>query len=205
MRQVFLRDHHANQSSRSSIDDLQAALAANDTEAIVEFFNTSESAEAVHATAHLSDQDQSRLLTSLSWEQAADLVDDLPEEQAAKMIERLSVDEAAAIVCEMPSNEQADVIAHLPELEASAILDAMPLAYSRSARRLMSYPADSAGGLTVTEYLSYPQLGMSSMICAFTRIDINVMTCNTPISFPRMGSSSACSGCAIFCFRRPIN
>jgi magnesium transporter len=47
------------------------------------------------------------------------------------------------------------VISRLPELEASAILDAMPLAYSRSARRLLSYPADSAGGLMITEYLSY--------------------------------------------------
>jgi magnesium transporter len=147
----------ADKSSRSSIDDLQAALAANDAQAIVDFFNAAEAAEAVHAISHLSDAEQSRLLTSLSWEQAADLVDDLPEEQAAKMIERLSVDEAAAIVSEMPSDEQADVIAHLPELEASAILDAMPLASSHSARRLMSYPADSAGGLMITEYLSYAQ------------------------------------------------
>jgi magnesium transporter len=109
----------------------------------------------VYAISHLSEADQSRLLKSLSWEEAAHLVDDLPEEQAAQMIERLTADEAAAIVSEMRSNEQADVIARLPELEASAILDAMPLAYARDARRLMSYPPDSAGGLMITEYLSY--------------------------------------------------
>ncbi|MCI0331705.1 MAG: magnesium transporter [Planctomycetes bacterium] len=144
-----------DKSSRQSIDDLQSALASSDSQAIVDFLDSAEPAEAVHAISHLSEADQSRLLKSLSWEEAADLVDDLPEEQAARMIERLTVDEAAAIVSEMPSNERADVIARLPELEASAILDAMPLAYSRAARRLMSYPADSAGGLMITEYLSY--------------------------------------------------
>lgn len=142
---------------RKTVDDLQAALAANDSQAIAEFFSSSEAVEAVHAISHLSEADQSRLLTSLSWEEAAHLVDELPDAHAAQMIERLSVDEAAAIVSEMPSNEQADVIARLPELEATAILDAMPLAYSRSARRLMSYPPDSAGGLMITEYLSYAQ------------------------------------------------
>jgi magnesium transporter len=105
----------------------------------------------------LSDAQQSRLLKSLSWEAAANLVDDMPQEQAVRMIERLTVDEAAAIVSQMPSNEQADVIGRLPELQSSAILDAMPLAYSRSARRLMSYPPDSAGGLMITEYLSYQE------------------------------------------------
>lgn len=137
------------------MDDLQAALAAKDSQAIVDFFNAAESAEAVHAISHLSEEEQSRLLKSLSWEEAANLVDDLPEEQAAQMIERLSVQDAAALVSNMPSDERADVIARLPETEAAAILEAMPAAQSRSARRLMAYPADSAGGLMITEFLSY--------------------------------------------------
>lgn len=144
-----------DKTTRQSIDDLHAALAANDAQAISEFFDSAKPTDSVYAISHLSDVEQSRLLTSLTWEEAAKLVDDLPEEQAARMIERLSVEDAAAIVCEMRSNEQADVISRLPELEASAILDRMPLAYARDARRLMSYPADSAGGLMITEYLSY--------------------------------------------------
>jgi magnesium transporter len=71
------------------------------------------------------------------------------------MIERLSVAKAAAIVSKLPSDEQADVIARLGTSEASAILDAMPADEARDARRLMSYPPDSAGGLMITEYLSY--------------------------------------------------
>jgi magnesium transporter len=147
----------AEKSTRRSIDDLQAALAANDSEAIAQFFDSAEPTDSVYAISHLTDDEQSRLLNSMSWEEAAKLVDDLPEEQAAQMIERLSTEDAAGIVSEMRSNEQADVIARLPELEASAILDRMPLAFAREARRLMSYPADSAGGLMITEYVSYDE------------------------------------------------
>ena len=111
--------------------------------------------DTVHAISHLSDLDQSKLLTALPRSEAAKLVDDLPEAQAAQMIERLPVDEAAAIVSELPSNEQADVISRLSIFEASAILDAMPADEARDARRLMAYPPDVAGGLMITEYLSY--------------------------------------------------
>ena len=79
----------------------------------------------------------------------------LLESQAAQIIERLSARQAAGIVSELPSDEQADLISRLPEIEASAILDAMPAAYARGARRLLSYPSDSAGGLMITEMLSY--------------------------------------------------
>ena len=138
-----------------SLDQLQAAVAAQDAAAISEFVSALEPAEAVHAISHLSELDQSRLLKALPRRVAARLVDDLPEVQAAQMIERLSSDDAAAIVSEMPSNEQADVIGHCRKSEASAILDAMPADEAEDTRRLMSYPPDSAGGLMITEYLAY--------------------------------------------------
>jgi magnesium transporter len=138
-----------------SLDQLQAAVAAQDATAITEFVSGLEPAEAVHAISHLSDMDQSRLLKALPRRVAARLVDDLPEVQAARMLERLPSADAAAIVSEMPSNELADVIGHLSEVEASAILEAMPADEAEDTRRLMSYPPDSAGGLMITEYLAY--------------------------------------------------
>lgn len=136
-------------------DKLQAAVAANDPQALARYLTALEPAEAVHVVSHLSDMDQSRLLKALPRADAAKLVDDLPEVQAAQMIERLPTDEAAAIVSQLPSNEQANVMAHLSELEASAILDAMPMEDARDARRLLAYPAESAGGLMITDFLAY--------------------------------------------------
>jgi magnesium transporter len=132
-----------------------AALAAKDANAISQYLEEAEPRQTVHDISHMSESDQSKLLTTLSWEQAANLIDELPEEQAARMITRLSIDDAAAIMVEMPSRDQADVIARLSAEEAAAILAAMPLDEASETRRLMSYPPDSAGGLMINEYLAY--------------------------------------------------
>jgi magnesium transporter len=145
----------ADRTNTRTVEDLVAALAAKDANAISQYLDEVEPTQAVHDITRLSETDQSKLLTTLSWEQAASLVYELPEEQAARMIERLTVDEAAAIVAEMPSHQQADVIGRLSAEEASAILNAMPHDEARETRRLMSYPPDSAGGLMINEYLDY--------------------------------------------------
>ena len=134
---------------------LQAAIAAADADAVAEELAALATPDAVHAISHLTAAQQSQLLNLLSSADAAQLVDDLPEAHAAQMIERLDSADAAAILSELPSNEQADVIGRLSDLEATAILEAMPLKEARDARRLMAYPADSAGGLMITEYLVY--------------------------------------------------
>jgi magnesium transporter len=144
-----------DESSDPLPEQLQAALDANDAQAIVNYFSGITPAAVRHSVSYLSASDQARLLQSLPDVAAAEVVDRLPQAQAAQMIERLTPARAAAIVSELPSDEQADVIAHLGASEASAVLEAMPADEARDARRLMSYPSDSAGGLMITEYLAY--------------------------------------------------
>jgi magnesium transporter len=55
----------------------------------------------------------------------------------------------------LPRDEQADVIARLTDGGGAAILVAWPAAEAEDARRLLAYPSDSAGGLMITEFLSY--------------------------------------------------
>jgi magnesium transporter len=143
--------------SISDTEQLQAALDANDTAAISAYLSKTETRDLLHAITNLSEADQSRLLLSLSDEAGAKLVDRMHDIQAAQMLERLSTDKAAAIVSGLPSDERADVIARLSIEDASKILAAMPVEEAQGARRLMSYPPDSAGGLMVTEYLAYDQ------------------------------------------------
>src|SRR5215208_132006 len=138
-------------------DLLQAALNAKDSAAISAYISKAETRDLLHAITSLSEEDQSRLLLALSDEAGAKLVDRMHDIQAAQMLERLSTDKAAAIVSGLPSDERADVIGRLSIEDASAILNAMPAAEAQGARRLMSYPPDSAGGLMITEYLSYDQ------------------------------------------------
>jgi magnesium transporter len=141
--------------STSEPDELQAALDANDSDAIAAYLSKTDTREALHAITNLSEADQSRLLQSLSDEAGAKLVDRMHDIQAAQMIERLSTDKAAAIVSGLPSDERADVIGRMSVEDASAILAAMPAEEAQGARRLMSYPPDSAGGLMITEFLAY--------------------------------------------------
>ncbi len=141
----------------SDIEQLQAALDANDPAAISDYLSKTETRDLLHAITNLSEADQSRLLLALPDEAGAKLVDRMHDIQAAQMLERLSADKAAAIVKELPSDERADVISRLSIEDASAILAAMPAEEAQGARQLMSYPPDSAGGLMITEYLAYEQ------------------------------------------------
>jgi magnesium transporter len=138
-------------------DQLQAAVATDNPNSILEYLASLDPAETVHAVYRLSDLDQSRLLQALPRSEAAELVGDLPEAQAAQMLERLPTAQAASIVGALPSNEQADVIARLSVVDASAILEALPREEAQAAIRLMAYASDTAGGLMITEYLAYDE------------------------------------------------
>ncbi len=113
--------------------------------------------DTAHAVSHLTDDDQSQLLTLLPDQTAADLLESVPEAQAAQMLEQLDVAEAAELLNEVDSDDRADLLGRLPEATVEAVLDRMEPAEAEDARRLLRYPADSAGGLMITEYLAYPE------------------------------------------------
>ncbi|MCC7474980.1 MAG: magnesium transporter [Pirellulales bacterium] len=145
----------AETSPRKTYDPLPDAIAASDRQAIADFLSEAEPSEAVHAFASLSETERSKLLESVSFEDLASFMGDLHDAHAAQFIEGLPAEQAAAIVGGMPSASQADVISRLPESEAEAILKAMPAGDAHHARRLLAYPHDTAGGLMITEFLSY--------------------------------------------------
>ena len=115
-----------------------------------------ESAETLHAITRLSEADQSRLLQSLPDEAAAKLVDRLHDAQAAQMIERLSSGQGRR-----DRQRAAKRRAGRRDCPAGSVRRRPPFSppcqptKPRDARRLMSYPPDSAGGLMITEYLAY--------------------------------------------------
>jgi magnesium transporter len=111
--------------------------------------------ETFRALLRLEPEARERVLTTLSPEGAADLIEEIPEEHAADLIEDLEAKDAASIVSEMESDDQVDVLANLDPADAEAILARMPPEEAAEARKLLPYPRDVAGGLMVTEYLSY--------------------------------------------------
>ncbi|GJM30334.1 MAG: hypothetical protein DHS20C17_29690 [Cyclobacteriaceae bacterium] len=55
----------------------------------------------------------------------------------------------------MPSDDQADILIEMTEESAEAIIEKMDQEDAESARKLIQYEADVAGGLMITEYLAY--------------------------------------------------
>jgi len=136
-------------------DHLEALVEDAPRREIESFLATLSAGEIARAVSRLSHDDQDRLLTRLRPDDAADLIETLPDPQAAEIVERLEPTAAARIVHELPSDERADLIGDLPEPEAKAILEALPPAEADQVRTMAEYPADTAGGLMVTEYLSF--------------------------------------------------
>jgi magnesium transporter len=138
-----------------SWERLRELLADQRPSELVAYLKTLTSDETVRAVFRLTPEEQARLLTSLPAERAAELIDDVPEVHAAEILDDLSREDAASIVGELASDQVADVLGELDEEDLEEILEHMNPADAEEARRLISYPWDTAGGLMMTEYLAY--------------------------------------------------
>ena len=136
-------------------EKLEQLIAAGDAAALGSFLTTLPSGETARTIARLDSQYQQQLLELLPAEDAADLVEALSHAQAADLIEDLPAQQAAAIVDHMASDEQVDLLAELDDEDAAAILDQMSPQEASDVRRLTRYGPDTAGGLMITEYVSY--------------------------------------------------
>lgn len=137
-------------------DLLEQLVTRGDPAPVLSFLDGLPRDERARALSRLEEATQTALLRLVGPHEAADLLEQLSEAQAVELLEDLPAAEAAAIVDELPSNEQADLLGELGREEADAILQKMAPKEARDARRLLQYPADVAGGLMITEFLSFP-------------------------------------------------
>ena len=136
---------------------LREILEGADARAIEEYLDGLPWSERARAISRLSPEDQERLLTTLAPQDAADLVENLPEHQAADLIELLSPQEAAPIVEELSSDQQADVLGKMEDTKSEAILAEMDPGEAAEARVLRAYDPATAGGLMITEFVSFAE------------------------------------------------
>jgi magnesium transporter len=138
-------------------DELRDLLAAGaPAEAVEACLDAIEPSERVRTFFRLTEDEQRALLKALSAERAADLIEYLPDTHVAELIDDMASHEAAAIVEEMASDERADLLGELETHEAEAILEHLDEEDAEETRQLISYPADVAGGLMMTEFAVYP-------------------------------------------------
>jgi magnesium transporter len=136
-------------------EKLRDYAALGDQRRLQAYIDSLPPSEAVRAMFRLDPEHQEKVLTTLMPAEAADLIEDLPDEHAAEMIERLPASDAASILSEMRSDEQADLLGDMDKEDAEAILAEMDPEDAEDVRRLVVYPDDVAGGLMMTEFLSF--------------------------------------------------
>ena len=134
---------------------LRTLVEKGEKQDVEQYLEALSSADAVLAASRLAEEFQQRLLMLLAPQEAAELLHRLPDQQAARLIQEIPPELAARIVDFVPADEQADILAGVHAAEAEAILHAMSQSGADQARQLLQYPERSAGGIMITQFLSY--------------------------------------------------
>jgi magnesium transporter len=93
-------------------------------------------------------------LMALPRARAADVLEYLDEELRTEVIEAMTSAEAAELVTQMTPDDRADTLEELDEEHADDILSEIPTEQRRETEQLLSFEADTAGGLMTTEFVS---------------------------------------------------
>lgn len=144
-------------SSPKSWQDLHTILATEDHERLRQFFDDLSMSETVLAVSRLSPAEQKKLVTILEPSAAADVMEDIPTEQLADIIEDLTPEQAASIMDELTSSRKSELLLEMEDEEVEAILHVMKQGQADEARKMLSYPHDTAGAIMVSEFLAYPE------------------------------------------------
>jgi len=87
----------------------------------------------------------------LSDERLADALEEMPETAQVEIIAQLDDERAADVLDQMEPDDAADLIAQLPTVRGEHLLELMDPEEAEDVRFLLSYDADTAGGLMTTE------------------------------------------------------
>lgn len=136
-------------------DTLRTLIAAGKQLELTAFLESLSAPETARGISRLTGAEQLQLLSLLSPENAADVIQEIPEVQAADIVEEMPSEQAAAIMEEMSSNHLADVLGKMDKSASQAILAKMGREDAKEARMLLQYAPDCAGGLMISEFLAF--------------------------------------------------
>jgi len=112
--------------------------------------------DAADVLEELREEDAADLLSRLTPEDAADILEEIAPELAAELVEGVSIESLTAAIAAMPDEAAADLISELDQETTDDVLSLIDDTTEAAVRKLLVYPADSAGGLMTTDIASLP-------------------------------------------------
>ncbi|PLX80545.1 MAG: magnesium transporter [Desulfuromonas sp.] len=136
-------------------ENIQELIDSGDADQLFQYIDQMSPTETARAISRLSSEYQSRLFRLLSPSDAAEIIEDISDLQAADLIDDLPPKHAAAILEELDSDHLVDLLSEMDDEDAEAILEQMDPEDALEARQFMAFPSDTAGGLMISEFLSF--------------------------------------------------
>ena len=120
-------------------------------EQLVATYNELLPADLATSLLELPEARRLEVAEELSDERLADALEEMPEADQVQILSNLDDERAADVLDQMEPDDAADLIAQLPTMRGEALLDLMEPEEADDVRFLLSYDADTAGGLMTTE------------------------------------------------------
>ena len=114
-------------------------------------------ADIAEILTDLDTHERATMFRALDPETAADALAEVEDPRIqTQLLETVSQEDAADILEEMPPDEAADLLSELPHETSNALLKKMEADEAQDVRELLTYPADTAGGMMTTEFVALP-------------------------------------------------
>ena len=120
-------------------------------ESLVEQYADLRPADVAIALRDLPEVRRLEVARTLDDERLADILQELPHDEQTEIVTRLELERAADVLEAMDPDDVADLLGELPEKDAESYLERMNPEDSSNVRRLLTFDADTAGGLMTPE------------------------------------------------------
>lgn len=135
----------------SGLDDSTIGAPDHSAESLVEQYADLRPADVANALRELPEARRLEVARTLDDERLADILQELPHDEQTEIVTRLELDRAADVLEAMDPEDAADLLGELPEQDAESFLQRMNPEDSAPVRMLLTYDADTAGGLMTPE------------------------------------------------------
>jgi magnesium transporter len=131
-------------------------LLAGDPEEFAEVVGGMQPADIAEALRSLAPEAAARVLAALPFETAVLVLDDPDLDNRLQIIRSLDAHTCGPFLSAMSGDQQAELFREMPEEERERLLPTLHPKAQEALRLLLKYPAESAGGIMTTEFLSVP-------------------------------------------------